>query len=133
MQKRLVSLSLIRIGVFSILIITNSNTYLDFPKCCKKKGIQIVYYTLPTNKVTSFFSKQYLIDYEKELEEIKHRFILLDGTPLITLDSLDFRNSDHLNTLGASIVSKTILNGIIANQKLRSFFSLPDTILSIRE
>ena len=104
-----------------------------FSELLQKKGIQIVYYTLPTNKVTSFFSRQYLKDYEKELEEIKHRFILLDGTPVITLDSLDFRNSDHLNTLGASIVSKTILNGIIANQKLRSFFSLPDTILSIRE
>ena len=100
---------------------------IHYAKSLEEQGIVVVFYFVPSNKASSFINKQFLKDFSNVLSTTRKTSLILDGTPINLIDSLDYRNSDHLNSNGASKVSKTIANEIVNTPKLKYLFGLSDT------
>lgn len=87
----------------------------------ESKGIEIIYYELPTNKLNNYFSKGYLNDYNKVINRLKKKNKLLFVNDGLFSDS-NFRNIDHMNTSGSIITTKEVikfLNNIKFNEKIK--------------
>ena len=80
----------------------------------QNKGIEIVYYELPTNMLNEYFSEIYMKSYKTALKKLKssYRFIPND----LYLKNKYFRNIDHLNTVGARIVTHNLIDRITKNE-----------------
>ena len=80
------------------------------------KGIKIVFYELPTNMLYEYFNSQYLLSYKSAIESLKSDYIFLSNE--LKLNNDCFRNIDHLNTKGAEIATKSIIEKIKNNEQL---------------
>jgi len=77
----------------------------------KAKGIDVVFYELPSFKVLEHFSKQYLQDYSKAIAQLnlsQHQFIGVD----VPNRAKYFRNIDHLNSQGAQLATSKIIERV---------------------
>ena len=87
----------------------------------KTKGITVVFFSLPGNKTNSFFSSTYMSHYRQAESRLKNDWKFFDVSSL-QMDSSTYRNIDHINTHGASIVSSELLSEIINDTELMSLF-----------
>ena len=103
-------------------------TYLlNYAGSLKNQGIEVVFFSLPDNKASGFFSSNYLDSYQKSVTDLKKKYLFFDLAGF-KLDSTCYRNSDHLNTHGASFVSKQLISEIVMERKLSSLFLLKDSV-----
>lgn len=84
---------------------------LSYATSLQNRGIKVVFFSLPGNRASSFFSDEYIHQYRKKISQLQTRFSLYDLSAL-SLDSTCFRNSDHLNSKGAEKVSKELIGRI---------------------
>ena len=89
----------------------------------KKQGIEVVLFSVPSNKLPAFFNSDYLHNYQEAVAGLSKQNIFLDLSAQ-QLDSSCYRNSDHLNTHGASLVTKNLLENISANPHLKELYHL---------
>ncbi len=87
----------------------------------ENKGIKVVFYELPSNKLYSFFNKYYLKGYSDFIEKIKkhHCFIFVN----IKMNQNQYRDQDHLNQDGAVIASKEVIRQIKAQKTLTDLYA----------
>lgn len=75
----------------------------------QQKGSEVIFYELPTHLGASYFSADYLAAYQKSLLRLRQEFELLSIDPrLFSADN--YRNIDHMNSSGAKIATKTLVN-----------------------
>ncbi len=79
----------------------------------QKLGIEIVYYELPTNMLDEYFSEAYLKSYKIALKKLKSKYKYVPNN--LSLKNKYFRNIDHLNTVGARIVTHNLIDRIAKN------------------
>ncbi len=92
----------------------DNSIYVDLIKIYKNledKGIDVVFIEIPTNRLSDYFNNSYLNDYENLINKIG------EHAPILRLDSSKFqinnyRNIDHMNSSGAYIATKEIINFI---------------------
>ncbi len=82
---------------------------LSYATSLQNQGIKVVFFSLPGNRASAFFNDTFVDQYKKRVDQLKTRFTLYDLSAL-PLDSSCFRNSDHLNSIGAEKVSKELIN-----------------------
>ena len=100
----------------------NKMVYLQqLATALKTKGITVVFFSLPGNKTNSFFSSTYMSHYRQAESRLKNDWKFFDVSSL-QMDSSTYRNIDHINTHGASIVSSELLSEIINDTELMSLF-----------
>ena len=89
----------------------------------QRKNIKVVFYELPSNKLYSFFNSGFLLDYSKCITKLKanYTFISIDNK----LSENYYRDQDHLNTEGATIVSKEIIKHITNQKELHDLYLTP--------
>lgn len=80
------------------------------------KGIQVVFYQLPSNRLEDFFSMEYMEAYFSARAEIAKTAILFEALKL-PRDKY-YRDIDHLNTDGANLCSSSLLDSIKNNNTL---------------
>lgn len=95
---------------------------LSYVRKLKSQGIEVVFFEIPTNALSQFLNNQCLLDYKEFLRLAKKEFLVLENTH--DVERLNFRNIDHLNSSGASIVSKNLVSKIFDNDKLRKLYNL---------
>ena len=83
----------------------------------KLKGIKVKFFQIPTNKLEESFNIDYLNNYKLSLE------YLSKNTEIINIDKLDFnknhyRDLDHLNTYGAELVAKKMIEHILMSENI---------------
>ena len=83
---------------------------LKFSEKLKNSGINIVYFELPTNKLENYYTPEYLSDYNKFKQKVKSKYLFFDNK--LKLENKYFRNLDHINTQGALIYTKTLIQEI---------------------
>jgi hypothetical protein len=94
--------------------------YIQF---VQRSGVEVVLFSIPSNKLSSFFNDAYMDEYRRSVSRLAKEFIFLDLS-LQPLDSTSYRNSDHLNTHGASIITREMITSIQKNQHLNNLFGL---------
>lgn len=82
----------------------------------KGKGIQVVFYQLPSNRLEDFFSTNYMEGYHGCISELAKTEIVINQLNL--LRDKYYRDIDHLNTDGANICSNSLLDSIKNNNTL---------------
>ena len=93
----------------------------------KKHSVKVVLFSVSMNKLSDFFSRQYMSDYRNAVSKISSDNLFLNTDQLL-LDRSAYRDSDHLNTHGAAIVTKTLIGEIFKNKELRQLYNLPDSV-----
>ncbi len=88
----------------------------------KGKGIQVVFYQLPSNRLEDFFSKEYMEDYHGIVSELTKTEIVINQLNL-PRDKY-YRDIDHLNTEGAYLSSNNIVATIKNNSRLSRLFTI---------
>jgi len=83
---------------------------IDYFIKIKEKGIEIVYFELPTNLSNNYFNKTYLKEYNEALKILESKSLLIPNN--LKLENHFFRNIDHLNTEGAKLVTQNLINNI---------------------
>jgi hypothetical protein len=80
---------------------------LDLAARLEKRGIDVVFYSLPTNSLKHYFKSEYLNDYSRFLSELrkKSKFINVE----LPENDRYFRNIDHLNSAGARLVTHELI------------------------
>jgi hypothetical protein len=93
----------------------------NFAQELKKNGIVPVFFSLPGNKINTFFSPSFMADYRDAAMKLKKEWKFIDVSTL-QMDSSAYRNIDHINTYGASIVSSKLVSEIKNDRELMSLF-----------
>jgi hypothetical protein len=104
-----------------------SNYLMRYINSLKKQGITVVLLTVPMNKLGDSFNTQFMNEYRHVLATVSAGNLLFDKNQM-PLDSIAYRDIDHLNTKGASIVSKAVIADIFNDQSLRALYNLRDTV-----
>ena len=92
--------------------------YLDnYLASIKQQGMEVVLLSLPSNKLLSLFNNTYLLKYDEAMTALAKKYIFLDLSHK-QLDSTCYRNSDHLNTKGATVVTQTLIKKIQSDKQL---------------
>jgi len=91
-------------------------------KQLEAKGIEIVFFELPTNMLEEYFNTQYLLSYKEAIERLKSNYIFFSND--LKLENECFRNIDHLNTKGAEITTQNLIGKIKENARLRRRFNI---------
>jgi hypothetical protein len=78
----------------------------------EQNGCRVIYYSLPVNHLTDYFSADFLKDYNDFLSKLKGhaKFISID----LPAEPRYYRNIDHLNSFGARIVTKKLIKELNA-------------------
>ncbi len=92
----------------------DNSMYFDLIKIFQNlddKGIEVIFIEIPTNRLSNYFNNSYLNDYENLINKLG------EHSPILRLDSKKFkinnyRNIDHMNSSGAYIATKEIINFI---------------------
>jgi len=82
----------------------------DLINLCEKyaeKGIQVILYEMPTNKLQDFISKSYLANYEKAVLTLKKSNRVIRNR--LNLDSSYYCNIDHMNIKGATAYTQYLI------------------------
>jgi hypothetical protein len=80
---------------------------LSFAEELGKKGIHVMFYTLPTNRLENYFSDEYCNTYKDYIGQLQKKHVCI-ATELPE-DNQYFRNIDHLNSIGAKRVTNELL------------------------
>jgi len=88
----------------------------QFVNRIKNDNIEVVVFQLPANQLNNYFSEKYVIDYNIFIKNLKKEFTFIDIN--LDLSNQYFRNIDHLNTKGAKVCSKELLNRIAVTPEL---------------
>ncbi len=83
---------------------------LNFAATLKSQNINLVFFDLPTFKLTSYFKASFLDDYSNAVSDLKKQFNFMSIDSNLSQNS--FRNIDHLNFNGAKWVTKKMVNNI---------------------
>jgi len=77
----------------------------------KSKGIGVVFFELPTNKLSSYFSEEYLTELAEFKTALKtsHEFISVSSEGF---SDRHYRNIDHMNTKGATLATERLIEFI---------------------
>ncbi len=89
---------------------------LDLASGLEQKKIKVVFYELPSNKLYAYFSLNYITDYNNFKNQLKGKYLVISDNE--KLDETYFRDMDHLNTAGAAVSSKYIIEQIKLNPGL---------------
>ncbi len=73
----------------------------------REKNIQVNFFELPTNKLSNYFSDEYLRNYESLLDSVKQKYQLFRIQPELT--DYHYRNIDHLNANGANVCTPELI------------------------
>lgn len=85
----------------------------------RQKGIQVIFFEVPTNLLNNFYSQKFLKQYNDYRAALKKSdFLVL--TNEVTLDATHFRNIDHLNSKGAAVVTRSIITRLSAPAVIES-------------
>lgn len=96
-------------------------TYLlNFSKKLKAEGIEVVFYELGYNKLEDYFNPSFLSSYKSSLEDISGEFLFLTND--LTLTNRYYRNIDHLNSAGAKVSTKQLIEKMASNEALMRKF-----------
>lgn len=71
------------------------------------KNIELSFFELPTNKLSNYFSDEYLKNYEELLDSVNQKYGLYRIQPSLT--DHHYRNIDHLNANGANICTPELI------------------------
>jgi hypothetical protein len=100
-----------------------------FSLALKAEGIAVVFFSLPGNKINTFFNSSFMTDYRNAELKLKKEWKFIDVSTL-QMDSSTYRNIDHINTRGASIVSSKLVSEIKNDQELMSLFKTANPTVS---
>lgn len=100
-----------------------------FARALKEKGIMVVFFSLPGNKINTFFSSSYMDEYRNAAFKLKKEWKFIDVSDL-QMDSSAYRNIDHINTHGASIVSSKLVSEIKNDAELMFLFKTANPTVS---
>lgn len=81
---------------------------LDIADYIKEKGSEVIFFELPTNKLSEYFSSDYLSEYQKGLDTIKQKYSLIHVRTDLFMQE-HYRNIDHMNSSGATIATAEII------------------------
>ncbi|MFT6842501.1 MAG: hypothetical protein ACJASR_001268 [Psychroserpens sp.] len=81
---------------------------LKIANSVEQKGSEVIFFEVPTNLLSNYLSNDYLYDYKKSLEHISDNYELVSIDKNI-FNSNNYRNIDHMNSLGARIATKEIV------------------------
>ena len=97
-----------------------ANKLKQLAKKLEAEKIKIVFYELPSNKLYTFFNKTYLDNYKNFISELRENYsvITVEQKP----DESHYRDQDHLNTKGAAVASKAIIQHIMNDEKLMELY-----------
>lgn len=99
--------------------------YLErYADSLQKAGMRVAFFTVPGNKMRSFYNSDFMRSFEAAKSSLQQKFAFLDAGAL-PLDSSAFRNSDHLNTKGAILVTRKIIADMMADEKIRNWYGIP--------
>ncbi|MBV9988290.1 MAG: hypothetical protein JO301_11455 [Chitinophagaceae bacterium] len=93
-----------------------ASALMDWAAQLRERGIEPVFFQLPSNKLEQFFSTRYLQSFDSLRSRIAQNYLLLDPP---AAGPHEFRNSDHLNRYGAALASYELLRQIDSNSRLR--------------
>jgi hypothetical protein len=82
----------------------------------ESENIKVVFFELPSNKLYSFFNKEYLAAYHSFLNALGDKFVYMPVK--LNLDSSYYRDQDHLNAKGAGLACKAIIAKIESDKNL---------------
>ena len=84
---------------------------LDIITLLQQKGIKVILFDLPTNKLTQYYNAEFNKTYNAAISDLKKKFNFI---PLaqINLNDSCYRNQDHMNDFGAEIVTNHLINSI---------------------
>lgn len=92
-----------------------------FASDLKARGIQPVFFELPTNRLVDFFTEEYLLAYRNAVNELGKTERVF---PAITLPRDSFyRDIDHLNSSGAYLATQNLLANIRQDAELNRLVS----------
>lgn len=93
--------------------------YLEkYAASVRQRGIEVAFFSVPGNKVSGFFTNEFIQKYQAVLNRLQTRYKLYDLSAM-QLDSSCFRNSDHLNTRGAGFVSKEMIALLLKDRDMK--------------
>lgn len=78
-------------------------------------GIQVVFFELPTNRLTTYFNEKFLNQYESVVRKIEKKHVFIPNQ--LTLNDSCYKDLDHLNKWGAEVATKNLIKNI---KKLRT-------------
>ncbi|MBC7865866.1 MAG: hypothetical protein IAF38_23025 [Bacteroidia bacterium] len=84
-------------------------------------NIKVVFFELPSNRLYNYFNPNYLSDYSDFVKSIKTNYTFIPASDS-DLNETCFRDMDHLNSKGAAIVSKRMVNEIMTRKDLSELF-----------
>ncbi len=96
--------------------INRFNALVAFATLLHEKGIEVIFYELPSNRLSDFFNNEYKEKYELALKELAKKYTIIPSLSL-PRDSF-YRDIDHLNSDGAILVSKYLITSILNDPKL---------------
>ncbi len=77
----------------------------------QERGCKIFWFEAPTQQLKYFFNEHYINDYEMALTALRKNGDLIElNIKELLFERDDFRNTDHLNTIGAKKISMAIAN-----------------------
>lgn len=86
----------------------NKGKYLlSLARSLTDKGIQVVFYNLPTNSLINYFDAKFLREYTDYLTYLSRNYTYIPTR--LPSDDKYFRNIDHLNSTGAKRVTRELL------------------------
>jgi len=91
----------------------------DLTKFIKSKGIEVVYFELPTNQLNNYFSQKYLMFYEKAVKTLSksEKFLSIDDSLFLTIH---YKDIDHMNSDGATIATNEVIKYLNSEQILEN-------------
>lgn len=84
------------------------------------KGIKVVFYELPSNKLYTFFNEEYKAAYKKFLSEMCATYLYLyaDVKPTPGM----YRDQDHLNTAGSILACRNLIEQLKTQAQLKELY-----------
>ena len=82
---------------------------MEVAKLIETKGSKAIFVELPTYKLIDYFNDDYMSEYENEISNLSKKFnlIRIDGG---LFKKENYRNIDHMNSSGAEIATKELIN-----------------------
>lgn len=84
---------------------------LDVITLLQEKGIKVILFDLPTNKLAKYYNSKFNQTYNGVLADLKKKYNFISLAQVNLKDSC-YRNLDHLNDYGAEIVTNNLINSI---------------------
>lgn len=98
------------------------NALVSFATFLHDKGIEVIFYELPSNRHSDYFNKEYKNKYQLALADLAKKFEIIPSLNLPR--DIFYRDIDHLNADGATLVTNYLITSILNNPKHKNLFDL---------